>query len=137
MQTEQATLTQIRPMATDAEVLEALQHQLTRAVTALEQGHGVHGQQAIEDVLGYTLLLMDRLNIQADRALQRVITRWRSEKDTKRLRVYPSFVEVWVGHEYRGGWPLQSAEDVAQVELIAAELNCQLEYANTQQLSLL
>jgi hypothetical protein len=139
---------------TDHAVLEQLKSQLSRVAHALQPpadqdavkstpqtipqtGNPITGQHALEDVLALSLVLMDRLNVNADWALRRVTTRWQRKDTARRFIVYPDFVEIWVGHEYRGGWPIQPEDTHQSIEQMALDLGCTLEYSQTRQLSLL
>jgi hypothetical protein len=134
----QQQLKPLKPLQTDAHAMDLLVTQLMQAQATLNTPQNLVAQSALEEVLALTLLLLDRLQVNAEHALNRVATRWKTQPtDKKRFRVYPDFVEVWVGHEYRGGWPLTGDEDLNRLEHLAAELDCQLEYSHTRQLSLL
>jgi hypothetical protein len=133
----QQQLAHLKPLQTDTEALEQLRYLVNMAEAAKAQGNVLACQTALEDTLAYTLLALDRFKVNTDNALHRVMARWQKPQDKKRFRVYADFVEIWVGTEYRGGWPLTTADDRNQVVQLATELSCELEYAESRQLSLL
>jgi hypothetical protein len=137
MQPWQQLLNQARPVKTDAEALDLLKYQVDMAEAAKKQGNVLACQTALEEALAYSLMVLDRYQVNPDNALQRVLARWQKPQDKKRFRLYSDFVEIWVGTEYRGGWPLLTPEDRQQVKQLATELHCDIEQADTRQLSLL
>ena len=137
LQPWQQLLNQTRTLQTDAEAIELLRYQVDMAEAAKKQGHVLACQTALEEALALNLMALSRFQVNPDNALQRVLARWQKPQDKKRFRLYSDFVEIWVGTEYRGGWPLQTAEDRQQVTQLAAELQCEIEQAETRQLSLL
>jgi hypothetical protein len=138
--TWQQELRLANPLATDAETFAQLQHYADETRKSVEKGQLFQAQSALEQVLAYSLLALSRLEVNADKALCRVLTQWQRQPEgqqQRRFLLYSDYVEIWLGTDYKGGWPLHTADEQQAVYALANDLHAVVEVCQSKQLSLL
>lgn len=122
---------------TTQESLARVSQVLLNCINAFQGDRLIEAQTALEDTLAQVLIALKSMNVQADRAVERCIKRMEKEDSDGRIfHIYKDRVEIQVGLETRGGWPLFSNEDYEAALALARTFGCDVVYHEAQQLDL-
>jgi hypothetical protein len=126
-------------------VLQAMVANSQAAYQCWQAQQDVGTQTHLEDVLLLVLTAMERFGLDANRGLIRALERTKATNEASAMGaggeqrvfvLYPDWVDIRVGNEIRGGWPLHSPDDVAAARQLADDLGCLCETPQGQQLAL-
>lgn len=116
------------PPRTIQDALALVLSQAQAARQALQNQAYLPAQARLEEVLVSTLLALSAFDVQAESAFWRVLDRYaKQQKMHQRMVLYPERVELWVGNQQKGGWPLFSEADYQNCLQMAEQLGCELE----------
>ncbi len=122
---------------TTQEALARVSQALLDCINAFQEDQLVEAQISLEDTLAQVLIALKSMNIQADRAVERCIERMeKAGAEGRVFHIYKDRVEIQVGMEIRGGWPLFSNEDYEAALALARTFGCEVAYHEAQQLNL-
>lgn len=127
---------QQRP-ATIAQALETVLASAEKAKTLFEQQQTVAAQSALENALLEVILASRQMQLQLPQALNRALLRRNTPANLGKriMKVFRDRVELWVGNQHQGGWPLFSQDDLEAAHQIARDLDCEVQpvgQANSQ-----
>ncbi len=122
---------------TTQEALARVSQTMIDCIGAFQNDELVAAQTDLEETLAQILIAMKTLNINPSRALERSIERIAHENAQHRVfHIYSNRVEIQVGPDIRGGWPLYSHEDYEAVVALARTFGCEVIHHEAQQLDL-
>ncbi len=125
------------PPKTTQEALARVSQMMIDCIGAFQDEQLLTAQSYLEDTLAQVLIAMKTLNISPSRALERSVDRLVAETKQQRVfHIYSDRVEIQVGSDIRGGWPLYSHDDYEAVVALARTFSCQVIHHETQQLEL-
>ena len=116
--------------------LARLKEAVHAACDALDAERLTEYQQALEDALFHLLPALRLMGIAPDEGLRRAWLRTRASAEEKAFHVFGDRLEVRVGEETRGTWPLFTQEDYQALVSMARELGCPVVHHDTRQLEL-
>lgn len=117
------------------QALGRLQETVRQCQDALENGQLVSAQTLLEDSQLQVLVAMKACDIQPELALQRALSRLK-DADKRAFHIYADRVEIKVGLEVRGEWPIYSQHDYEAALRLAHELGCSAIHEEACQLGL-
>jgi hypothetical protein len=108
-----------------------------RCMEAYGEDRLVEAQMALEDTLLRTFIAMKSMGINAEDGMKRALARLEAQSKEQRVfHIFPDRVEILVGSESRGGWPLYTEEDLELALQTAQSLGCDVEYRDGRQLGI-
>ncbi len=132
---QSAWLQQPTPPETSREALGRLKEGIRLCLGAFEEGKVLLSQQQLENILADVLVAMHTFNLQAGPAFERALARRRQDR-RRAFHVYADRVEIRVGPELRGTWPLTSQQEYEAALQLALELGCDVVHEEALQLPL-
>lgn len=133
---QSAWLHQTEPPRTSREALGRLQESVRQCLAAFEQDQLVACQSHLESSLLQVLIAMHTFNLEAEPAYERALARMRQSGGLRAFHVYADRVEIRVGAELRGAWPLAGQADYEAALRLAHELGCDVIHEEALQLEL-
>jgi hypothetical protein len=139
------TLTQAQHLAwlhqqpapsTIREALSRLQETVRQCQEALDAERLVAAQTLLEDSHLQLLVALKAFDLQPEPALQRALARLKEGADKRAFHIFSDRVEVRVGQDVRGEWPLYSQQDYDIALRLAHELGCTVIHEEACQLGL-
>ena len=125
---EQAWAHATQPPETLEAALETLQQSAQQALQAYQANRWVEAQEGLEQSLIELLLALKKWDLNAEASFFRAVSRQAQQERAARVfKVFQDRVELWVGEDYRGGWPLLSDEDYKACCRLAEEMGCELQ----------
>ena len=124
------------PAMTIRECLGRVQTTLMEAQAALDQGMVVNAQTLLEDTHLQLLAALNAFHIQPEAGLVRAWSRLQHKGEKRAFHIFDDRVEIRVGNETRGGWPLYSEHDYRAALKLAQELDCRIIHEEVRQMSL-
>ena len=126
------------PPETTQAALAQLSDTMLRCVGGFAAGQVVETQRLLDDTLVQVLLSMKTMNMNPDLALERSLARQESatQPPRRKFHLYRDRLEVHVGDQLRGGWPLYSQADVDAVVALARTFECDIHHHDAEQLDL-
>ena len=121
---------------TSREALARLRETLRASEDALASGQLVAGQSRLEDALIQVLVAMHTFNLDAEPGFARALSRLQAAPGQKAFHLFTDRLEIRVGGETRGGWPLTSEADRQAACRLARELGCDIRFEEADQLAL-
>lgn len=122
--------------ATIREALSRLQETVRQCQEALEAERLVAAQTLLEDSHLQLLIALKAFELQPEPALQRALARLKGGADKRAFHIYADRVEIRVGLDVRGEWPLYSQQDYDIALRLAHELGCTVIHEEACQLGL-
>lgn len=125
------------PPPTIQHALAGVSQTLVEGIQAFQHDDLPAAQTRIEETLARLLVAMQCLEIDADRAMERVLLRFaQSAAHPRRFVFYGDRLEIRVGDDVRGGWPLYGPDDYESALALARTFGCDITHADSRQLSL-
>ncbi len=123
---------------TTQEALARASQAMIECIGAFQNDELIMVQTRLEDTLVQILMVMKTLNVSPDCALERAITRGvqTTVQQQRAFHIYGDRVDIQVGGELRGGWPLYTHEDYEAVVALARTFGCEVTHHDSQQLAL-
>lgn len=125
------------PPETAQQALACVSQTLVEAIRAFEADHLPQTQVCLEETFARLLIAMKRLDINAEMAMERVLLRFaQAASQPRRFLFFGDRVEIRVGDEVRGGWPIFGQQDYEAAVALARTFGCDVAHADSRQLSL-
>jgi hypothetical protein len=122
--------------ATSREALGRFQETVRQCQKAFEDDRLLSTQSLLEDSLVQLLIAMKSFDLQPDQALHRALERLQDGSGKRAFHIFSERVEIRVGAEVRGEWPLYSQNDYQSALSLAHELGCNVIHEDACQLEL-
>lgn len=122
--------------ATTRQALARLHETIRQCLELFDAQQLVGAQSLLEDSLLHSLVAMKRLNLDPDLALERALARLQAGATRKAFHIFGNRVEIRVGQDVRGSWPLYAEADYEAALQLARELGCDVVHEEASQLGL-
>ena len=116
------------------EALGRLEHLVLACQKAFQTDQLVITQSTLEDLLAHVLIALKVLELDPDQSLGRALERMKSGKGRPVLQIFSDRVEIRVGDEHRGGWPLFTEADYENALQVAGSLGFEVAHQDSRQL---